>query len=251
MEKPKLNYKKILLICAIFIAAVITTVVIYYYLYLNYGERVSERISDNIIVINDLFTSMYLVKTNDGYFAIDTGYYESTLEKGLKYNFILPGDVKAVLLTHSDFDHQGGIELLKHAKYYLSKEENNMILNKTRRLKFIPFISNSLKIDKYSLLNDNEEFYIGNRKIKCISLPGHTYGSMGYLVDDKYLFTGDAFRIKNGKLSLPYIKILAMNIDSMKYSLRKVAQLNGIKFIFSSHSGFTNDFDFAVSDWKK
>ncbi len=41
-----------------------------------------------------------------------------------------------------------------------------------------------------------------------ISMAGLTVGSMGYLVDNKYLFSGDAFRLKNGRLVESFLNIL-------------------------------------------
>jgi len=38
--------------------------------------------------------------------------------------------------------------------------------------------------------------------VTSIHAPGHTSGSMIYLVDGQYLFTGDAFSILNGKISI-------------------------------------------------
>ena len=41
------------------------------------------------------------------------------------------------------------------------------------------------------LLHDGEVFDIDGIKIECFLVPGHTWGHMVYLIDDKYLFTGD------------------------------------------------------------
>ena len=41
------------------------------------------------------------------------------------------------------------------------------------------------------LLHDGETFEIDGIKIECFLVPGHTWGHMVYLIDDKYLFTGD------------------------------------------------------------
>ena len=220
---------------------------IIYFLYYNYNEELSVRPTDDVIVINDLFTTMYLVRTDKGYIAIDTGYNKLIIRKGLENNNIKPEDVKAVLITHSDIDHQSAGELFYKAQIYFPKEENEMIEKKIPRFSFLPFIKNSINFKSYTLVNDNDSLLIDNRKIKCISLPGHTLGSMGYIVDGKYLFSGDAFRIKSGKIALPNRKIFVMDLDKMKNSIKRVSELKGIKYIFSAHSGFTADFGFAVS----
>jgi glyoxylase-like metal-dependent hydrolase (beta-lactamase superfamily II) len=103
-------------------------------------------------------------------------------------------------------------------------------------------------LKNYITISDNDSLWINNLKVKCISLPGHTLGSMGFIIDGKYLFSGDAFRIKNGKIATPkLLKFLIMDLNEMKESIEKVSKLKGIKYIFTSHSGFTADFAFAVS----
>ena len=70
---------------------------------------------------------------------------------------------------------------------------------------------------------------------------------MGYIINDKYLFSGDAFRIRNGKIAVPHMKLHIMDLNEMKKSIEKVSKLKGVKYIFTSHSGFTADFSFAIS----
>ena len=70
---------------------------------------------------------------------------------------------------------------------------------------------------------------------------------MGYIIDGRYLFSGDAFRIKNGKIAVPNLKLFTMDLNEMKKSIEKVSKLKGIEYIFSSHTGFSDNFDFAVS----
>ncbi len=193
---------------------------------------------------------MYLIKSDSGYIAIDTGFFNSYIEKGLEYNHISKADIKYILLTHSDADHVNGIKLFNNAKIFFPFEENKMLDHKKQRFTFLPFYSNGLYVKKYSLVKDGEELNLMGKKIACISLPGHTDGAMGYLVDNNYLFTGDAFRIKNGKLDVPFKKQFVMDLNRMKRSLKKVAGLDSVKYIFSSHSGFTANFKFAVSDIK-
>ena len=41
------------------------------------------------------------------------------------------------------------------------------------------------------LLHDGEVFDIDGIRIECFLVPGHTWGHMVFLIDDKYLFTGD------------------------------------------------------------
>ena len=191
---------------------------------------------------------MFLIRTNKGFIAIDTGCNEDIIKRGFDYNNLKPEVVKAVFITHSDIDHQNAAGLFTKAQFYFPKKEIEMIKNKIPRFRYFPFIKNSILLKNYIPIDDNDSLLINNIKVKCISLPGHTLGSMGYIIDGKYLFSGDAFRIKNGKITTPkFLKLLIMDLNEMKKSIEKVSKLKGIKYIFTSHSGFTADFDFAVS----
>lgn len=242
--------KAISIVILILIAVSAISFYTYFYLILNFDEQITEHYTKDVVVINDLFVSMYLVKTDSGYIAIDTGFFNSYIGKGLEYNNISKVDVKYILLTHSDADHVNGINLFKNARIFFPFEEKKMLDHKKQRFTFLPFYSNGLDVKKYSLVKDGEELNLFGKKINCISLPGHTDGAMGYIIDNKYLFSGDAFRIKNGKLKAPFKKQFVMDLNKMEESLKKVALLDSIKYIFSAHSGFTADFNFAISDLK-
>ncbi|MFQ3610290.1 MAG: MBL fold metallo-hydrolase [Fimbriimonadales bacterium] len=48
---------------------------------------------------------------------------------------------------------------------------------------------------EYEYLKDNFTFKFGNATLKGIHIPGHTLGNMAFLVNDRYLFTGDSIFI--------------------------------------------------------
>ncbi len=56
--------------------------------------------------------------------------------------------------------------------------------------------------------------------------------------------------LKMEKLDVPLKKQFVMDLNQMRQSLKKAASLDSVKYIFSSHSGFSADFNFAVSDFK-
>jgi hydroxyacylglutathione hydrolase len=201
----------------------------------------------DVVTIKDSFTKMFLMRTSNGFIAIDSGFHIAGIRKGLAYNNIQPEEVKAVFITHSDIDHHNAAGVFTKAQFYFPEKELEMIENKIPRLSYLPFIKNSIRLKYYTPVSDNDSFRIDNLKVKCISLPGHTLGSMGYIVDEKYLFSGDAFRIKNGRIRVPNLKLLVMDLNEMKKSIEKVCTLKGIQYIFTSHSGFTTDFSFAIS----
>lgn len=100
------------------------------------------------------------------------------------------------------------------------------------------------------LLHDGQILNIDGIKIECLQVPGHTWGHMVYLVDDRYLFTGDTiwFGADGG-----YSFISALAEDN-RLAVRSLAALEaklmerGLKPIFlTGHTGWTDNFDFAFA----
>ena len=100
------------------------------------------------------------------------------------------------------------------------------------------------------LLDDGEIFHIGDIKIECFLVPGHTWGHMVYLIDDKYLFTGDTIWFgADGGYS--FISSLA---EDNKLAVRSLAALEKKlrarslhPFIITGHTGWTDDMAFAFA----
>lgn len=244
----KLTFKRFLIGLLILPVLVILSVILYYFYYLNFSEKLTFKVTDNIIVINDIMTSMYIVKGDNGYIAVDTGMDESIIEKGLELHGLKKTDIKVIFLTHSDFDHVMLLDLFPKADIYISEAEYRMVDSGVTRFNWLPFYKNSLPERKYNLLKDGDEIDTAGLKIKCILIPGHTEGSMAYLYNEEYLFSGDAFRLKNGKISLPIKKQYVMNSDMQSESINKLAAYKKIKLILTANSGISADINYALAE---
>ncbi len=206
----------------------------------------TKLVVDNIYAIHESFVNMFLIEDSGKYIAIDAGNKsEDVLQEFKKLN-INPDDVIAVLLTHSDGDHVGSLELFKNAKVHLAKEEEQLLTGETSR--FFVF-GNEIATETYSLLKDQEEFNIGNIKVKAIHVPGHTPGSMCYLVNDKYLFIGDACSIKNCEIE-QFNEFFNMDTETAMKSLKNIAGLPQAEYIFSAHYGYCDDYSGAIQTLK-
>ena len=98
------------------------------------------------------------------------------------------------------------------------------------------------------LLKDGEVLHIGDIKIECFLVPGHTWGHMVYLIDDEYLFTGDTIWFgADGGYS--FISTLAEDNDLAVRALealeKKLRARNRPMKIITGHTGWTDDLDFA------
>ena len=200
----------------------------------------------SVYAVKDSYVNLFLVKTNDTYIAFDAGNHKSDVQQGLEKLHIDPKRIAAVFLTHSDVDHIAACRLFPNAVIYLSKAEEQMVNGQTRRFLFM---RNHLA-PPYELLEDNQVITISGLKIKGILTPGHTPGSMCYLVDDTYLFAGDTMGIKNGEVT-KFNDFFNMDSQRQAQSLAKLAGLSGVKYIFTAHYGFSDSPEIAFRSWKK
>ncbi len=100
-------------------------------------------------------------------------------------------NLKAVLITHSHFDHVLGIpEIADNIPLYVPEGDMNLYKSAREFSKsFLGFDPGEFKEPDY-LLKGGEELEIGNIKIKVHYVPGHTPGHLMYEIDKK-LFCGD------------------------------------------------------------
>ncbi len=203
----------------------------------------TKEIVKNIYAVNDTFVNMYLVKDSDHYVAIDAGNNIESIKNQLHKLNIDPTKIIAVLLTHSDHDHVAAIPLFKNANVYLASAEEQMINGKTAR---VMGTYNKLPVKNYTLISDHQFLNLGGIKIENILTPGHTPGSMSYLINDKYLFVGDAFGLENGKIIKPN-PMFTNDMPTAIRSFQKIKNLSHVTYIFTGHTGYTNNYRNAVN----
>ena len=207
----------------------------------------TQQIVENIFSLRDTFVNMYLIKDGDQYVAIDAGNNADNVAYELKKLNINPDKIVALFLTHTDADHVAAIKVFKNAQVYLSKPEGQLLNgDKSRFL----FFGNKVATKEYLLIEDQKLFNIGNITVKGILTPGHTIGSMCYLVNDKYLFTGDALSLKAGKID-KFNAFFNMDTQTALESMGIITKIPTAECIFTAHYGFTLDYKKAVNDWGK
>ncbi len=218
------------------------------YIKLNFVNPIETgRINDNLFVVRTGTANFYIYKNGKYLIAFDCGYGKSQIKKELLSLGIKPEDITHVFLTHSDFDHAKGLSVFEKAEIYLSSDEEQLITGKRAR-KFGVIYNSKIK-RRYRLLKDNDLVTVGSTKIKAIATPGHTTGSMSYLIcNENILIIGDAFRIINGKVC----PIKLYNMDSKKHreSIGKLACLEDVKLVCTGHRGYYDRFDDAIRHWR-
>ena len=215
------------------------------------------RVDDHVACVREWVANIFFYTKNGVTIMIDAGYNYGRLLEKMGWLDIDPASIRHILITHQDTDHVGALErdselLFRDAVVYIGEIENRYLTGETRRrvihgLYKLPMV----KMDNEKvLLRDDQVFTIGDIRIECILVPGHTWGHMVYLIDDEYLFTGDTIWFgADGGYS--FIATLAENNKLAVRSLEKLeenirARNRPIKII-TGHTGWTDDLDFAFA----
>ena len=141
------------------------------------------------LVLGLLKVNCYLLLTRDAAIVIDPGKYDERQKQFLSQN---ADKKRLILITHAHFDHVLGAERLRNetgVDIAIGEIEAPALkdkhLNLTDR-----FPATANPIDADILLKDNQIFNLGNTEIMCKLVPGHTLGSLCYIIEGK-LFSGD------------------------------------------------------------
>jgi len=173
--------------------------------------------------------TVYFIDTGGGYVMVDAGSNARKLLKAMEKHGIPVEDVHWILLTHTDYDHTAGLQQIKSADVYLGEEEQNA-LGKPPRYNILP---EGLYTNHIHTLAHGGELRLGPTVIRCIQAPGHTAGSVAYLVNEQYLFTGDAIRLGKADRLHPFTQDEARAGETIE-ALKALPCTH----LFSTHYGY-------------
>lgn len=158
-------------------------------------------------------------------------------------------DIRYVLITHTHADHAGGAARLGSeldAAFYVSAQEAAFLrdadeeavgLTFAREAGFYPsdYRLEPCAVDRE--LHDGEVFHVGDLSVKAILLPGHSIGSMLYLVQGKeqrYLFSSDSV-LFGGMISL--LNCVGSSLEDYRNHIGKLSGL-GVDALLPGHLNF-------------
>ena len=212
-------------------------------------------IDEHVASVREWIANVYFYKKGDTVIMIDAGYNYERLAEKMSWLDIEPSAIQHILITHQDTDHVGAAEadsdgLFRNAKLYIGESENRYLTGEVRRkvifgMYKLPMVTiNNEKV----LLKDGEVFYINDVKVEAFLVPGHTWGHIDYLIDDKYLFTVDTIWFgADGGYS--FINSLA---EDNKLAVRSLAELEKKlcsrelnPIIITGHTGWSDDMEFS------
>ncbi|MBR6510316.1 MAG: MBL fold metallo-hydrolase [Clostridia bacterium] len=175
----------------------------------------------------------YLIKTEKAAIVIDPGYKNEKIDEFLLEN---KDKERLILLTHAHFDHIGALPALRDktgVKIAIGEDENELLADGSLNLSdrfhaHIPPFSADV------FLKDSEELVIGDIKIKTIFTPGHTKGSVCYLIEN-VLFSGDTLFYESvGRTDFP-----TSDFSKLASSVKKLYTLPDETVVFSGHGEST------------
>ncbi len=213
------------------------------------------RIDDRVACVREWVANIFFYTKNGVTIMIDAGYNYERLGEKMGWLDIDPSSIRQIFITHQDTDHVGALErdselLFRQATVYIGEIENRYLTGEARRrvihgLYKLPHVRTD---NRKVLLKDGQIVTVGDIRIECILVPGHTWGHMVYLVDDEYLFSGDTiwFGRDGGYSFLSTLaednKLAVRSLEKLEKNLR--ARNKRIKII-TGHTGWTDDLDFA------
>ena len=218
-------------------------------------------IDENVACVREWVANIFFYRRGETTIMIDAGYNYDRLAEKMGWLEIDAKSIRHILITHQDTDHVGAVEadglgLFKKAKLYIGEIENRYLTGEVRRrvmhrLYKLPQVTIN---NKKQLLKDGETFKIGDIKIHAFLVPGHTWGHMVYMIDDKYLFTGDTiwFGADGGYSFISALaesnKLAVRSLGILEQKLKKMC----VKPLFiTGHTGFTDNFEFAFAHKEK
>ena len=218
-------------------------------------------IDENVACVREWVANIFFYRKGETTIMIDAGYNYDRLAEKMGWLGIYAKSIRHILITHQDTDHVGAVEadglgLFKKAKLYIGEIENRYLTGEVRRrvmhrLYKLPQVTIN---NKKQLLKDGETFKIGDIKIHAFLVPGHTWGHMVYMIDDKYLFTGDTiwFGADGGYSFISALaesnKLAVRSLGILEQKLKKMC----VKPLFiTGHTGFTDNFEFAFAHKEK
>ena len=182
-----------------------------------------------VLPLGDIGVNCYLLTTENSAVVIDPGYYSKTVEDFLNSN---TDKKRMILLTHCHFDHIGGAEQLREntgVNIAIGELENEFLSNPSINLSGLfgqplnPFLADIL-------LKDSEILTVGDMNFKVIHTPGHTSGSVSYLIDD-ILFSGDTlFNQSIGRTDFP-----TGDFAVLSSSIKKLYEMDGEITVYPGH----------------
>ncbi len=184
---------------------------------------------------HEIFANCYMLideATNDAA-IIDPGWYGDIIKNTLAKENV---NLKYVLLTHGHFDHVSGVYGLQKeegAKVVIHSSDREHLLDPEKSLAKGNFPEPHQPVTADILVEDGDIIRLGGSEIKVMHTPGHTNGSVCYILeDDRVIFSGDTlFCMTAGRTDF-----WDGSDEKMIASLKRLIALEGDYNVYAGHN---------------
>ena len=197
----------------------------------------SGPVSERIMAVRDGMMNLYVVQAPEGLICIDTGWRPARVSRGFEALGLSPQDVVAVLLTHMHWDHTRCLPLFPDARIFVGGCDEQAVVARGLQPGQSP-----------EPVGRDQSVTIGGLAVRAIPTPGHTSGSMAYVVEEKWLFSGDTLSLKHGNV-VPFAPWFANDRSAQQQSIRTLAAIPGVTCLLTSHTGISQDRQRAFAGW--
>ncbi|HHJ10583.1 MAG TPA: MBL fold metallo-hydrolase [Bacteroidetes bacterium] len=170
-----------------------------------------ENENSDFLTFRSGMTNIYLLPFEENYILIDTGVKkrEPAFFAFLNRHDIVPDKIDYIFLTHTHYDHTGGISLIKemsHAKIMVHTKEAGYLRQgftpvprgSRASTKVVAFLGRHFfkNLNRYTptepdIVWEDEPYHPEPFPAQAIHTPGHTSGSSTLIWKEKMAFVGD------------------------------------------------------------
>lgn len=197
------------------------------------------RIFDNMYYFGYDTIGAWAIQTNQGIIMVDAlntvDDAANIIEPGLKKVGLDPNNVKYVLVGHGHFDHFGGTPYFQEnysSRIALSQVDWELLEKPTAN----PNQANRPKPKRDMIVKDGDKVTVGDTTVTLYVTPGHTLGSLSYIIPVKYKGQTITALLLSGANITP--NRLALNAFIKALDAAKAA---GAQVLLNGHPGLFGD----------
>lgn len=186
-------------------------------------------------ICGDAQENTYILSKQNKALIIDPGGQHPSIADYIESNHL---QVQAILLTHCHYDHIAAVDFYAR-KYavpvYIHELDQTGLSNPKQNLSALTGREFIVESESIALLKKKGHFLIADFAIDYILVPGHSLGSVAYIIDND-IFSGDVlFEDSVGRYDFPFCSML-----DLAKSLEKLFALDDSLVVYPGHGGKTS-----------